>query len=62
MSDKNIKELGKAFVSFKDENGKLIEGIFDNVKIVEDYLYIESSKNSNWIPREKVNKIKKQLR
>lgn len=62
MSDEiNIKNIGKAFVSYRDENNKLIEGIFNNVRIEDDYLYIESKQNSNWIPRERVNKIKRKI-
>lgn len=61
MSDKNIKMIGKAFVSYRDEDNILIEGMFDNVAIEDDYLYIESPQNAIWIPREKVNKIKRKI-
>jgi len=55
----------KVFVSYNDVlkgKTKIVEGIFDLIKLEDNYIKIQSKENIMFIPYQRVNKIKMKRR
>ena len=58
MSEREIRDKKKVFISYLEDNGEKVEGYVNSVETKEGWVIIDNGKNIISIPSHRVLKIK----